>query len=163
MEFKTNLKNFRIAAGLSQEELADQCGVSHQTISRWETGRTYPATEHFFKLCNIFDCNLAELLGETDATANRHPIPGVRNKTWFIAELSQRTGYSKFECQKINHVLESHFLLGRQNKAKVLKDLAALGYDKQAADEIYNLSSKLLLEAIHYKLRHPFSVNQEDD
>jgi transcriptional regulator with XRE-family HTH domain len=37
------LRQWRERAGLTQQELADRCGLSRFQISRWETGQTKPA------------------------------------------------------------------------------------------------------------------------
>lgn len=60
------VKEARIAATLSQEELGERIGVKRQTIGKWETGSTYPDTENLEKLCGVFECDLAYLLGEID-------------------------------------------------------------------------------------------------
>ena len=41
-QFSENLKKIRKEQNLSQEELADQLGVSRQAISKWESGQAYP-------------------------------------------------------------------------------------------------------------------------
>jgi transcriptional regulator with XRE-family HTH domain len=42
MGFGVQLRSARIAAGLSQEELADKAGISVDSIQNWEQGRTRP-------------------------------------------------------------------------------------------------------------------------
>ena len=42
MELAGQIKKHRQALGISQEALAEKIYVSRQTISNWETGRTYP-------------------------------------------------------------------------------------------------------------------------
>jgi len=38
----TLLREYRERAGLTQRDLADQCGLSRYQISRWETGNSKP-------------------------------------------------------------------------------------------------------------------------
>lgn len=38
MQLSDNISQLRKALGLSQEQLAEQVGVSRQSISKWETG-----------------------------------------------------------------------------------------------------------------------------
>lgn len=42
MELAMHIKEHRARLGMSQEELAESIFVSRQTISNWETDRTYP-------------------------------------------------------------------------------------------------------------------------
>ena len=62
MSFKDNLRAIRKKAGLSQEELADLMFVSRQTISKWESGTSYPSTHHILLLTRKLDCNLEDLV-----------------------------------------------------------------------------------------------------
>ena len=49
-------------AGLSQEALAGQLGVSRQAVSRWETNESLPDTEKILQLCRIFGVSADDLL-----------------------------------------------------------------------------------------------------
>lgn len=48
--------------GRSQEDLAQRIYVSRQTISNWETGKTYPDIHSLLLLSNLFDASVDELL-----------------------------------------------------------------------------------------------------
>lgn len=43
----------RVAAGLTQEELAEKMGVSRQTIINWETGKQEMKTLYLYAFCHI--------------------------------------------------------------------------------------------------------------
>lgn len=62
MELKEHLKAHRTRLGLSQEELAERIFVSRQTISNWETDRTYPDVQSLLLLSSLFDVSLDELV-----------------------------------------------------------------------------------------------------
>lgn len=49
-------------AGLSQEDLAGQLGVSRQAVSRWEANESLPDTEKVLQLCRIFGVSADNLL-----------------------------------------------------------------------------------------------------
>lgn len=42
MQISAQIKKYRAALQLSQEELAEKIYVSRQTISNWETEKNYP-------------------------------------------------------------------------------------------------------------------------
>lgn len=65
MTFNEKLINLRKQAGLSQDALARQLGVSRQAISKWELGTAMPETENIVKLAKIFDVKTDYLLGHS--------------------------------------------------------------------------------------------------
>ena len=70
----------RRTAGLSQEALTAQLGVSRQAVSRWETDESLPDTEKIAQLCRIFGVSADDLLldkpPETSASV-RPPTPSA--------------------------------------------------------------------------------------
>ena len=66
MRFQDCLKRKRIAVGLSQERLAEEMGVSRQTISKWENGDSYPSTKHILMLAEILKCGIGGLVKDDD-------------------------------------------------------------------------------------------------
>lgn len=72
MEFPSQLKANRQRIGLSQEDLAERIYVSRQTISNWETGKTYPDIHSLLLLSNLFDVSVDELLkGDVTSMENK--------------------------------------------------------------------------------------------
>ena len=64
MKFSENLYTLRKNKGISQEQLAELVDVSRQSVSKWETGEAYPTVENIFKLCNVLNCKMNELINE---------------------------------------------------------------------------------------------------
>jgi transcriptional regulator with XRE-family HTH domain len=56
------LRDARQQHQLSQEQIAEMLGVSRQTISNWETSRSYPDIERVMRLAEIYHLSLDELL-----------------------------------------------------------------------------------------------------
>lgn len=56
------LKNYRVKAGYSQEELAGQAGVSLRTVQRFENGETTPRGDTVKRLFQIFGKSPEEVL-----------------------------------------------------------------------------------------------------
>ena len=61
-KFSENLKKIRKEHNLSQEQLADELGVSRQAISKWESSTAYPEMDKIIAICDKFDVNIDDLL-----------------------------------------------------------------------------------------------------
>jgi putative transcriptional regulator len=55
------LKNWREKKGWTQEKLADESGVTRQTIISIEKGKYVPSLELALKFAGIFGCKVEEL------------------------------------------------------------------------------------------------------
>lgn len=60
-----NIKSFRKAKGLSQEELAVKVNVVRQTISKWEQGLSVPDSDMLISISEALGTPGSILLGET--------------------------------------------------------------------------------------------------
>lgn len=58
---KNKIKEFRFALGLSQQDLAQACGVSRETICRVETNRSNPSLELAYHIARRLDTTIEEL------------------------------------------------------------------------------------------------------
>lgn len=72
--FHDNLLFLRKAKHLSQEELADQIGVSRQTLSKYETGEALPDIEKCKHLAERLDVSLDDLVSY-DKSASGLNVP----------------------------------------------------------------------------------------
>ena len=67
MELSKRIKELRTEKGWSQEALAERIYVSRQTISNWETEKSYPDVQSLLILSNIFGVSLDDLIkGDVD-------------------------------------------------------------------------------------------------
>ena len=66
MKFNEKLMSIRKTKGLSQEELGMELQVSRQTISKWESGQSYPDFQRLVMLSDYFDMTLDELVKDID-------------------------------------------------------------------------------------------------
>jgi len=62
MEVGEKIKKYREGISLSQDELALKIFVSRQTISNWETNKSYPDIKSLAMLSNIFNVSLDDLV-----------------------------------------------------------------------------------------------------
>lgn len=64
MSLSEKLYELRKKGGLSQEQLAEQLGVSRQAISKWESGKAVPESDTLISISKYFDVTLDYLLKE---------------------------------------------------------------------------------------------------
>ena len=62
MSFAENLVYLRQHYGVTQEGLAEQLGVSRQTVSKWEAGTNYPEMDKLLTLCDLFHVSMDDLM-----------------------------------------------------------------------------------------------------
>lgn len=70
--------------GWSQEELAEQLGVSRQAVSKWESAQSIPDLDKILKLSSLFGVTTDYLLKdeiETDTYSGETVLPSVRKIT----------------------------------------------------------------------------------
>lgn len=58
------LENMRVSAGLSRKFVADQIGVSRQTVYDWERNGKMPAADKAILLANLFNTTVEKLMEE---------------------------------------------------------------------------------------------------
>ena len=66
MNFNEKLISLRKSKGLSQEELGAELNVTRQTISKWESGQSYPDFQRLVLLSDFFGLTLDELVKDID-------------------------------------------------------------------------------------------------
>lgn len=80
------------------------------------------------------------------------------NKNEFIDELSKVSGYDREKCVLVNDILESHFIVGRKNKEKIVNDfIEKLSFSEEEADKMYNTVMDVFAKGVKDKLLHPFA------
>jgi len=62
IEIANRLVEWRKQNRLSQEELAEQIGVSRQAVSKWERAESSPDTDNLIELARLYNVSLDELL-----------------------------------------------------------------------------------------------------
>ena len=64
MEVGQRLKARRNELNFTQDHVAEELGITRQTMSNWENGRSYPDIERIIRLSEIYQLSLDELLKE---------------------------------------------------------------------------------------------------
>lgn len=96
MSLGENLQFIRKKENITQEQLAEQLGVSRQSISKWESDSSYPEMEKLLQLCKMFHCSLDDLMqGDVSQTY-------VEDKTNYDQHYNE---YSKFISLGVGMIL----------------------------------------------------------
>lgn len=66
MSFSILLKELRLEKAISQAKLAEILGLTQDSISLWEKGKSLPATPYLIKLADFFGVSTDYLLGRSD-------------------------------------------------------------------------------------------------
>ena len=72
-----NLKKLRIERNLSQQMLADAIGLSQQTITKYETGKTQPDFRTLMVLAEFFHTSVDYLIGYTNNSKSNRTISDI--------------------------------------------------------------------------------------
>ena len=83
-DFSTNLKRIRKKENLSQDLLAEELGVTRQTISNWERGNSYPDLDMLVQSSETLHTNPNELL-----------YPPVKKQKSYMNRLTPKTIWGK--------------------------------------------------------------------
>ena len=82
MSLGKSLYQARKKSGLSQENVAEQLGVSRQTISKWETDETLPDIRQPKKLAMLYHMTLDQLIEyDFDENQAREMIDSISEET----------------------------------------------------------------------------------
>lgn len=75
-----------------------------------------------------------------------------KNKDNFIKELKKVTKRDDKECIIINDILEKNFIIGKNNKNKIINDFKNdLDIRIEEADKLYNICADLVIKGIFKK------------
>lgn len=72
MELREKLIVLRDEAGLSQQAVASQLGLSRQAITRWESGATVPTMDNLKSLAKIYTVSLDWLCNDDNTLEARY-------------------------------------------------------------------------------------------
>lgn len=81
MTLGQKIQTQRKEIGLSQEELAEQLGVSRQAVSRWENDNGYPEMEKMIRLSQIYHVSLDYLAGNEQDPFHKN----ATDKGWYVS------------------------------------------------------------------------------
>jgi len=99
MNLGERLKKARIEKGFSQADVADFLNISRQSISRWETDKTYPDIDNLVELSKYYEVSIDELLTETKTLQQE-----INQKT---EQMNKNIDEIEVKQKKLNQLLSS--------------------------------------------------------
>ena len=142
-----NMRKLRLAKDLTQEALAEELGVSPQTISRWEGGSSYPDVELLPEIAGYFDVSVDALIGADTVRQKEHLKAGIA-ALWREPDLEVRIEMARKLCREHPQSADAwiqlfHALAWRPSEEdpKTMKP-SAIHYAeaKKTAEKIFSLS-----------------------
>lgn len=122
MTFGEKIQKLRKEAGLSQEELSCQLGVSRQAISKWECDSGYPETEKIVRMSRIFHVTLDYLLNEEDTQAKE---TDMEDGIYVSREMAE--GFLTYQKQKFLKIaIAAGSIVGGLSLPLVLEEISML-------------------------------------
>lgn len=62
MKINENLRGARLEQGLTQEQAAQQVGVTRQALSHYESGRSQPDIDMLLSLCKVYNTDINDII-----------------------------------------------------------------------------------------------------
>ena len=106
MRFEEKIVELRKSKGLSQEELAEQMGVSRQAVSRWELGHTLPDITNLVQLCELFGVSADYLVRDEEQTSAKSDQSA---KT--IAQLTRERERIRYQARRFYYIAWADFIM----------------------------------------------------
>ncbi|MBQ6294097.1 MAG: helix-turn-helix transcriptional regulator [Lachnospiraceae bacterium] len=83
-DISNNIKRLRSSLGMSQTQLAENVGVTRQTVSNWEKGVSNPDIRMLEQLANALHCDVDDLLYPALVTNSRSKRNGSLSCSFVI-------------------------------------------------------------------------------
>ncbi len=126
MKFGEKLRKYRTAKGLTQAELAKLAGLGLNTISNYESGRTYPQNREVYKtLAGILGVDPDQLHNEnddfmSDVTA-QYGLRGAKQARQLLEEVTGLFAGGELadeDMREMVDAIQEAYLLAKKNNRK---------------------------------------------
>ena len=139
MELKNKISKLRIAANLSQKDLAQKLGISQQALNKWENGNAIPDLEHLIQIAKYFGVTLDSLVFDSN---NRIVEEMVHNKP-LSPEYEQNNIWELYsaglEAEYQQSIDEGKDILDYENLFKTVSKMPSDGKKNEIADILFNI------------------------
>ncbi|MBS7021036.1 MAG: helix-turn-helix domain-containing protein [Firmicutes bacterium] len=113
MSFSEKLQNLRKENKMSQEKLADLLDVTRQSVSKWESGLTYPEMDKLLAMCKIFKCSLDDLTND--------------EVTCVKIEDKKKTNLNNFIDSGLDFIEKTYHMIRQMSLAEITKCIFVMG------------------------------------
>lgn len=104
IEVANRLVTLRKKFGYSQEDLAQQLGISRQAISKWERAESSPDTDNLIALSKLYNVSLDALLAaDEESIENERYAQTTERETISIRTKDEAVGGDKIKDTKASH------------------------------------------------------------
>lgn len=104
IQLGARIHRLRKDQGITQVQLAEQLGVSQQTVTAYESGRRRVPISHLPRLAALLGTSIEELIGEEARPRKRGPTPRLQRQIERIATLPKTQ--QRFVMQMLDTVLQ---------------------------------------------------------
>lgn len=104
LQLGARIARLRKEQGITQVQLAEQLGVSQQTVTAYESGKRRVPISHLPRLAALLGVSIEELIGEEPKPAKRGPVPKLQRQIERIAALPKPQ--QRFVMQMLDTVLQ---------------------------------------------------------
>ncbi|MBR4429961.1 MAG: helix-turn-helix domain-containing protein [Clostridiales bacterium] len=114
MSLGTNIKQLREERGLTQEQIADNIGITFQAVSSWERDEYKPDTEKLIKLAELFDVSVSALVEEKQSVfATKKAIYNWEHMKTYVKTTAKNLGLTN-TLKAVTYATEAH--MGQKRK-----------------------------------------------
>lgn len=94
------IKKLRRKRDLTQEKLADYLGVTYQSVSKWETGVTFPDLSLIVPLSRVLEVSTDELLGAREVDERLKELKDSYLDTFKTGDMDERIRIAKLAVEE---------------------------------------------------------------
>ena len=103
MNIADRIQYLRKTKGMSQEELADQIGVSRQAVSKWESEQSTPDLEKIIIMSNLFEVTTDYILKGIESVAPQNKKTLKSLYVGFVLIFATIAGIWSFTANRFNY------------------------------------------------------------
>lgn len=124
------IRTLRKRKGLTQEQFAEQLGISVMTVRRWEWGERVPNAEDLKKASQVLDIPVTELIGDSDTL---HVMASVDTESAKSAQATMRESGNMLVYERNGERME---LPPTQESYAIFKEIARMIAGREAAQPV---------------------------